>query len=213
MKLTFRGRYKTEDQLPRTNLPHNAVKFREPETMDRIDFVSSFFLIPAILLVGLFVLASYLLHGVLLNGPSRMIERSLIGLIILAIMPIVPIIPQELLRVIILGRDTIVELFYAPKLLMVFFASTTPIKKWHFVCMSFLPSLVIGWLPLLVWVVLPPNEWYRNYLFWFSFFSIIHGRRDYMNVYNALRQMPEGSIRQGCGLHSYWYTPEKEASA
>ena len=44
-------------------------------------------------------------------------------------------------------------------------------------------------------------------LLWFSFCCISFGGGDYMNVWNALRQMPRGSIQQISGFHSYWYMP------
>lgn len=36
MKLIYRGEYRSEDQLPKGNLPQNAIRFDEPETAEAL---------------------------------------------------------------------------------------------------------------------------------------------------------------------------------
>ena len=38
---------------------------------------------------------------------------------------------------------------------------------------------------------------------------LLGGAADYLNVINALTQMPKGSLTYLYGMHSYWYIPEK----
>jgi len=210
MKLIFRGIYKADDQLPKSNLPHNAIKFNEPESMEKITLISSLFLIPAMLLIGIGVFASYLLHGTVTIDPAHMFDLSFTGIIIPLFIVVIPIIPHELLHAVALGRSAEAELFFAPKRLMVFIVSTTPITKRRFIVMSFLPNFVLGWLPFIAWIILPINVLYCVYLFWFSVLSILNGGGDYMNICNAIRQMPKGSVHLHSGMHSYWYIPETE---
>ena len=45
----------------------------------------------------------------------------------------------------------------------------------------------------------------------FGFFGAIaigSGAGDYINIYNALRQVPKGGLCYMSGMHSYWYMPD-----
>ncbi|MCL2003932.1 MAG: DUF3267 domain-containing protein, partial [Oscillospiraceae bacterium] len=95
-------------------------------------------------------------------------------------------------------------LFIAPKQLSLFVTSTQPITKARYIFMSLFPNLVFGWLPLAVWMVVLP---YNSDLLTFAVFSILFGIGDYMNVFNAVRQMPKGSMQQLSGFNSYWFIP------
>jgi hypothetical protein len=88
-----------------------------------------------------------------------------------------------------------------------FVTSAQPVTKARFIFLSLFPNLVFGWLPLAVWTFLPYNGAYSNHLFTFAFFSILFGVGDYMNAFNAARQMPKGSMQQISGFNSYWYMP------
>ncbi|MCL2051714.1 MAG: hypothetical protein FWG91_08320 [Lachnospiraceae bacterium] len=63
MKLVYKGFFKDNSQLPVGVLPKNAVKFKAPDTLYKQIAVSVITFIPACLLVALFVLGAYLLHG------------------------------------------------------------------------------------------------------------------------------------------------------
>lgn len=207
-KLIFRGIYKTEEQLPKADLPHNSVKFKEPATMENFILISLLFTIPSMLLIGLFLYASYLLHGELIVRYPDLADLSFSRIFIPLVLPFAPLIPHELLHVAGLGQGVKAELFLAPKYLTAFIVSITPIAKNRLIFMSFLPSFVLGWIPLLVWVILPFSEIYSTYLLVFSVISILVSCGDYLNIFNAIRQMPKGSFHQNLGLNSYWHIPE-----
>ena len=44
----------------------------------------------------------------------------------------------------------------------------------------------------------------------FGAMSIIAASGDFINVFNALMQMPAGSLTFLSGMHSYWYLPSSE---
>jgi hypothetical protein len=202
VKLTYKGKYTNEDQLPKGILPSNAVKFREPGTPLKVNLVAILFMLPALLLIYLFVLASSLLHsGYSIPGSSYLLPGMALA--------VLAIYPHELLHAVCFGKNAEVELYIIPRLFMAFVYSTQPVSKARFIVISLFPSLVLGWLPLAIWTVLPPEAIYSNILYWFSYFSILFGAGDYLNVYNAIRQMPKGSIHQLSGFHSYWYMPMK----
>ena len=197
MKLIYRGVYRDIEQLPKGALPENAVRFKEAENMTETIIASAVFIVPALLSVLPFLLGFYLLKGELTLGATWL------GLII----AILSIFPHEFLHAVCFGKDAEVALFIAPKQLSFFVHSVQPITKKRFIFLSLFPNLVFGWLPLSVWMILPYNAAYSNHLFTFSILSILCGIGDYMNVYNAIRQMPKGSVQQLSGFNSYWYMP------
>lgn len=199
MKLSYKGFFKNNEQLPKGELPANAVKFKEPDDMVSLSVVSSLFLFPALFGVIIIAIFSYLLHGELYIG------FTLIG----TLAAVLCMIPHELLHAVCFGKKAEVELYVAPKQLSLFVVSAQPISKARFIFLSLLPNLVFGWIPLVVWAVLPHGG-FGNHLFTFAIISIMFGAGDYMNSFNALRQMPKGSLQQISGFNSYWFMPEEK---
>ena len=197
MKLKYKGFFKSNEQLPIGVLPANAVKFKEPQNMTKMVIISLIFVLPAMLGMSLFLIGSYLLHG------DLELESTGLGLLLALLF----VFPHEYLHAVCFGKEAEVELFIAPKQLALFVISTQPITKARFILMSLLPNLVSGWLPLAVWMILPYNTVFSDHLLTFSVISILFGLGDYMNVFNAFRQMPNGSMQQLSGFNSYWFIP------
>jgi len=197
MKLTYKGIYKSNEQIPLGVLPENAVKFKEPKNMTETMIISSIFILPALLGVLLFLLGSNLLHG------DLVINGTFIGLLLAVLF----LGPHEYLHAMCFGKEAEVELFIAPKQIALFVVSTQPITKARFILLSLFPNLAFGWLPLAVWMILPYNAVFSDHLLTFSVLSILFGIGDYMNVFNAVRQMPKGSMQQLSGINSYWFIP------
>ncbi len=202
MKLVYKGNYTGEEQLPKGELPAGAVKFIEPETPEELTKTALRFAVPAVLSIGLVVLLSAVFSGgVKLNLLSPYLFLG-IGLFFFALLP------HELLHAVCFGKDHEVELYIAPKNRMLFVVCVQPVSKRRFIFMSLLPNLVLGWAPLLAWAVLPYGGAHSNLLFSFSVMAILGGIGDYLNVFNALRQMPKGSMQQLSGFNSYWFMPK-----
>lgn len=204
LKLVYKGNYKGEEQLPKGALPEGAVKFAEPETPEELNKSAIRFAVPAVLLIGLVVLLSAVFSGgVKLNllSPYLFLGAALFFFALL---------PHELLHAACFGKDHEVELYVSPKNMMLFVICVQPVSKRRFIFMSLLPNLVLGWTPLLVWAALPYGAAHSNLLFSFSVMAILGGIGDYLNVFNALRQMPKGSMQQLSGFNSYWFMPKKQ---
>ena len=197
MKLIYKGIFKSNEQLPIGVLPENAVKFKEPKNMTETMIRASIFILPAMLGVFLFLLGSGLLHG------DLVVNGTFLGLLL----AMFSLVPHEILHAICFGKKAEVELFIAPKQIALFVTSTQPITKGRFIFMSLFPNLAFGWLPLAVWMFLPYNTVFSDHLLTFSVLSILFGIGDYMNVFNAVRQMPKGSMQQISGFNSYWFIP------
>jgi len=202
MKLVYKGVFKSIEQLPESVLPPNAVKFKEPNSMIVTNMVALLFLIPACAGIWLFERFSYLIYGVSDN------KTTLLGITAAFLF----IIIHELLHAVCFGKNAKVEMYVSFKHLMAFVTSNQPVTKARFIFLSLFPNLVLGWIPLAIWTVLPYNEVYSNHLYTFAYISIIFGVGDYLNMFNAIRQMPNGSMQQISGMNSYWFMPQSEQS-
>jgi len=200
MKLTYRGTYKDPEQLDKGILPENAVKFIEPEDPAQLNIAAAKFLIPAFILVAILVVISFLIHGELFSGFSYT------NFLIAFVLAFLTLLPHEYLHAVCFGKGAKVDMYIIPKQMMVFVYSTQPITKFCFIFLSLLPNVVFGWIPMLAWVALPPSQ-ISSSLFIFAAMTISFGAGDYLNTYNAIRQMPKGSMQQLSGFHSYWFMP------
>ena len=198
MKLTYRGVFKDPEQLDKGILPENAVKFNEPEDPAKLSIAAAKFLIPAFLLVGILMAISSMLYG------GLHLKFTYSGFWLAFILSLLTFLPHEFLHAICFGKKANVDMYVIPKQMMIFVYSPQPISKSQFIFLSLLPNLVFGWIPMLVWVALPPSQ-FSTSLFYFAALCISYGGGDYLNTYNAIRQMPKGSMQQLSGFNSYWF--------
>ena len=200
MKLIYRGRYTGEAQLPRADLPPGAVPFREPSDTAALNRAAMKWSLLALAAAAALGVVTIPLRGGLVLGAGLWFVVGFAA-------SFLTLLPHELLHGLCFGRGAEVHLFVSPKDLMAFVVCTRPVSRGWFIFMSLLPNLVFGWLPFLLWCLTPCGGGWSDVLLWFSFCCISFGGGDYMNVWNALRQMPRGSVQQISGFHSYWYMP------
>ncbi|MFP4660954.1 MAG: DUF3267 domain-containing protein [Halanaerobiales bacterium] len=202
MKLVWKGKYKDESQLEKANLPEDAVKFREPDSPAKLNLISSIFIIPVIIFVVIMIYLKRMI-GILDGFPEFI---NIIGLLLAYLM----IIPHELIHAAMFPEKAEVSVWYSLKNIMAFVHSTYPMSKKRFIWMSLLPSIVFGLIPLIIWLFIPESYGNSDIILSFAFFSLLLGVGDYLNVFNALRQMPKGAITQLSGFNSYWYMPDNK---
>lgn len=200
MKLTWKGKYVNEKQLTVGTLPDNAVKFREPETPAKLSLAASIFAIPVIILIGIAIFIKSLLYG----SFDSFVILNVLGLLL----SFLTVIPHEFLHAIAFPKQAEVEVWYSLKNMMAFVFTTCPVSKGRFIFVSLLPNIIFGIIPLIIWVLLPPKfSEAAGVVFSFAAWCLLLGVGDYLNVYNAITQMPKGSMTQLSGFHSYWYLP------
>ena len=201
MKLIWKGKFESMDQLPIGELPENAVRFREPETPAKLSMVASLFLIPVLFLLIAAVVVKILLGFT--KGDYTLYNPW--GWVLALAM----ILPHEVLHAVAFPKHAEVQVWYSLKNMMAFVVSTCPTSKARFIFLSLLPNLVFGFVPLLIWMFVPDEQrQLSGLLFSFAAFSLMMGVGDFLNIFNALTQMPKNSITQLSGFHSYWYMPE-----
>ena len=200
MKLRYMGVCKDMTKLPTSELPENAVKFVEPESKEAIEKAMLSFLIPSFLVIGLALLIGFLLHG----NINITIDFSYWWVLpIIIVFSLVAMIVHEFLHAICFGKGSEVDLYVTSSLLFVH--SMTPISKRRFIFMCLLPNVVLGLIPLIVWVFVPMPIAMGTILFAFASIMLLSGCGDYMNSFNAYRQMPKGSMQQLSGMNSFWF--------
>ena len=200
MKLIWKGKYSEEHQLPKADLPDNAVKFKEPETPAKLNLAASIFIIP----VFIIILLTGIVKAVVYPDAPLGVSFNTLGILL----AFATVIPHELLHAVAFPKQAEVQLWYSPKNLMAFVYSSCPMSKLRFIFLSLLPNVVFGFIPLILWVTAPfESIRITETLFSFATFSLLFGVGDYLNVYNAVTQMPKNSITQLSGFHSYWYLP------
>lgn len=201
MKLIWKGKFENEKQLPLGNLPDNAVRFKEPETPAKLNLVASLFIIPVIIIIGIAVVIKMLLS----NSAISFTIFSVWGVALTFLV----IIPHEFLHAIAFPKHAEVQVWYSLKNMMAFVISTCPTSKSRFIFLSLLPNIVFGFIPLIVWIFIPPEfSQISEIVFSFASFSLLMGIGDFLNVFNATIQMPKRAITQLSGFHSYWYLPK-----
>ena len=87
---------------------------------------------------------------------------------------------------------------------MLFVSGPEDMSKFRFIFMSLLPNIVLGFIPYLIYVFNP--SW--TVLGAFATINVASGSGDYLNVFNAITQMPKGSRTYLHHFNSYWYFPE-----
>lgn len=200
MRFVWKGKYEDESQLEKGNLPKSAVKFREPDTFFKMMLASLWFIIPVIILVGIAIYIKAEL-GNLSKTPDSF---NLLGFLL----AFIGIVPHEIIHALLLPKDAEVHFWYSPKSISAFVHSTYPISKNRFIMISLAPNIILGLIPLIVWIFIPEND-LSDVLLSFANLSLLMGLGDYLNVFNTMRQMPKDAMTQLSGFNSYWYRKEE----
>ena len=186
MKLIYKGKFNgDENTLPMGEHEPGAVQFKEPQSMKKLAIVMN---------AAAFVIAVVCMAGVVLRGgmqPYAWIGGSLLALAAL--------FPHEFLHAVCFQGE--VEMYTNFKQGSLFVVGTERMSKARFVFMSLLPNVVLGFIPYIIFLFVP--QW--SLLGVFGAVGISGGAGDYMNVFNALTQMPKGAKTYMHGFHSYWY--------
>ncbi len=189
MKLHYGGKFKTEEDFKSQGEHREGeVAFREPsQTVFAIVANAGCILVLALLLTMV-----YFLGG---KGFLEFVPK----LAVAAIISMITLLPHEILHAACFKED--VYLYYDPAKMLAFVHGTESMSKIRFVFMSLLPNIVFGVIPLVIFLL--NNNLLLPGLI--GAFCISMGFGDYINVFNALTQMPKGAKTYLHGFHSYWY--------
>lgn len=198
MKLVYKGKFSNNEQLPKSILPENAVKFREPDSLGKFLLHSLVFAIPVFIIAIIFSG----IKSAVYNSPAISYTEGTYGILL----TLVALLPHELLHAVLSPKEAAVELWYSLKHGAAFVCCVAPVSRARFILRSLLPNLVLGLLPLIMWMFVPPSlDWLHKNLYSFAVFNLLCGIGDYLNTFNAFTQVPRNGIVQNSGINSYWY--------
>lgn len=190
MILHYAGKYDgNEASLPSKEHHPNAVPFKEADDMKKFSLIANLGSIGVMLLLAI----PFLILGM------RYIPSNAIWLMIGGVLGGLSLFPHELLHAICYKKD--VYLYQDLEHGLMFVVGTEDMSKWHFIFMCLCPNIVLGLIPYIVFLICPK-------LVGLGLFGIIcigTGFGDWINVYNAMKQMPKNAKTYLCGMHSYWY--------
>lgn len=192
MKLHYQGKYNGDEaSLPHSEHRPGAVKFREAESK-KLSIIAN---------AGALIVAALLFVPFLMRAQISVSSALLTPIWIGGVLFLLSVLPHELLHACCFRGDVYLYTWLSRGL--VFVTGPEDMSKARFIFMSLLPNLVFGVLPFSVFLMVPRLA----ALGAFGVFAISAGFGDYINVFNALRQMPKGARTYLYGFHSYWYQP------
>ncbi len=190
MILHYGGKYDgNENSLPHKDHHPNAVPFREADDMKTMSLIAN----TGCILIMLLLVIPFLLLGM------KYIPGNAIWMVVGGILGGLSLLPHELLHAICYKKDVYLYHDFAQGLMFV--VGTEDMSKSHFIFMCLCPNIVLGMIPYLTFLLFP-------HLVGLGLFGIIcigMGFGDWINVYNAIKQMPDNAKTYLCGMHSYWY--------
>ena len=190
MILRYAGKYDgNEENLPHKEHHPNAVPFKEVNDMKKFSLIVNLGSIGVMLLLAI----PFLILGM------RYIPSNAIWLMIGGVLGGLSLFPHELLHAICYKKD--VYLYQDLEHGLMFVVGTEDMSKWHFIFMCLCPNIILGFIPYVVFLLFPKFVG----LGLFGIICIGTGIGDWINVYNAIKQMPKGAKTYLCGMHSYWY--------
>ncbi len=190
MKLHYKGKYNGDPtSLPKKEHEENAVMFKEPKSADELAKVAN---IVAFAVAVVFSIPMYLYFK----------NFSLLQYLAAGFMMILLLLPHELLHAICFKED--VYLYTYLKQGILFVVGPERMSKRRFIFLSLLPNFVFGLLPYILAFLLN-----IKFLALVGFLNLTCGCGDYLNVYNALKQMPKKAKCYLYEFNSYWYIPKE----
>ncbi len=195
MKLHYMGKFnKDPESLPHGDHKPNAVKFKEPEDPKKLAIVANAI---SVVIMILLAVPAFFRRG---SFVASDFWEFYIGIIL----PLLTLFPHEILHAICFKNDVYLYTNFSQGMLFVVGPET--MTKGRFVFMSLLPNIVFGIIPYIIGMILPDNV----FLLSLGILATGMGAGDYLNVFNALTQMPKGARTYLYQFNSYWYIPKNE---
>ncbi|MEQ8199348.1 MAG: DUF3267 domain-containing protein [Clostridiaceae bacterium] len=196
MKLVWRGKISKENSFPEAEIPQEAQVFVDGSS----PWKGYIAIIPILALAyGAAVIKKLLTPGV---------HLSCYGLIIGICLAVIFITVHELLHAVCCPSGGTIEFFYS--IYGISAVPTSPIPKWRYVFVALCPALILGLIPMFLWVFSPAEyRMFNSIIFGFSVGSLSVCTADISNAVSAVIKMPKGSVLQVSGMKGYWYVPRR----
>ena len=190
MRLHYAGKYSgNPDDLPHREHEPGAVKFKE---VSDVKALGNLIAMRSVIIIIVLVIVAWI------RAKDLFFPYSAIFIYLLTV------IPHELLHAICFKED--VYLYQDLSHGMLFVTGTERMSKAHFIFKCLLPSIIIGFIPYIIFLINPKYQ----ILGILGALGIGTAAGDFYNAGNALRQIPKGGWAYADKESTYWYIPGKE---
>lgn len=190
MKLIYKKGFNGNiEDLPCGKHIPNAVKFKEFSSVKTMSLFVN----------GIAIILFFLLYFLTKAIASESILTNA-GIIIAVLLSF----PHELIHAICF-KETVYLYTYLRKG-MLFVTGQEHMSKTRFIIMSALPTIFFGIIPFILFLINPSLKTIGT----IGILSISMGAGDFVNIFNAITQMPKGAKTYLYKLNSYWYIPEEK---
>ena len=201
----YKGKFSgNPDDLPESWHEEGYVPFKEPESPKKLALIANGI---SVLIYAATLLLYFWRVGGLVDSETHILNWSLPGLIA----AFLTLVPHELLHAICFKED--VYMYTNLKQGMLFVYGPERMSRAHFIFMGMLPNLVFGLIPLIIFLIFAvPGATgpFIRFLGTLGAFAFPMGAGDYMNIYNALTQVPKDGRVYMYKFNSFWYMPKEQ---
>lgn len=119
---------------------------------------------------------------------------------------IIMVFVHELLNVLAFPKRMSTEVWFSVKYGTGFVIFNGEVSKYRFLFMSLLPNILLGILPLLVWLIFPfKDDFNSTFVFTLSYIGAMIGFMDYARSINVIRKVPSNAVISMSEGILYWY--------
>lgn len=205
LNIKWKGSYTSEEQLERIDRSHlsDLHKVKEAAKIEIVFFKGSVIMLPIIVLFS--ITGVYLIHLLRIEKeiPYKFIIISLfVTSMILFILQYV----HEIIHALLYPLKEKKEIYYMQGKAALFVYCQAKVSKLRFIIICMAPTALLGFVPFWLGVL------FRNHIpamgviiaIEIGIFCTLMGVGDFYNIYNAINQIPNGSILFNDGLSTYW---------
>ncbi len=208
MAIRFRGMLTDFKQLEEGTLPEGAKMLDEGDNVDEVIAAGIRQTLPMFVVMALLTVARFV------KGLNWAVENSLGEIFLYSVIAIAVYV------VLIVLHEVIHALFYpvrsekniwlyGAQAAMIF--SSAKISKTRFIVLSLAPTVLLGFMPFILWLLYAPLVSPAASVSWLvvCWLMVFGGVGDFYNVKNVLAQVPKNALVFNYGIHTYWIEKEE----
>lgn len=195
--IRYMGKLDSFQSLERGELPEGAIKFREPGTMSRIILSATLISLPIILISSVILF---------MKSAGRFYDLPVPIIVLNFLITFGLLFVHELIHALSLPPEVGKEIWtkFSDGVLLIHF--DRPITRGQFIRLSLAPNVILGLIPFTLYAMglFDRSQALSDSIGFISWMMLLGGVGDYLNVFNAIRQVPPDAEVFNYGLHSYW---------
>ena len=208
LNFKVKGKFASEDELiGDKKLSENAIQFREGDSVQDV-FIKGF-------LIGLpfFIIMEMLMYLRLrdIDYKLQMNIQTIMVFVVMLVVLYALIYVHEVIHGIFYPMNAEKTIWKYPEQGAFFIYCDEPISKIRFIILCAAPSIILGIVPYIIWLVYAVSVPmpYTLAIGLSTLIMTVMSMGDFANIYNAIRQVPKNAKVFNYGLHSYWIKEDR----